>query len=180
MIRIGIIGCGYWGINYIRVFNELPNVTVVSVCDVSEDRLRMIHNRFSHIFPVRVKEELLADKEIDAVVVSTEASTHYEIAKACLLHDKHVLVEKPLTTSVREGEELVKLAEERKVKLMVGHTFLYNPGICKMKEYMSEDKVGLVYYMVATRTHLGLIRKDVNAIWDLAPHDISIFSFLLE
>ncbi|ODS33885.1 MAG: oxidoreductase [Candidatus Scalindua rubra] len=180
MIRIGIIGCGYWGINYVRVFSELPDVTVACVCDTSEDRLRIMHRKFPYVFPTKLLEELLADEQVDAVVVATEASTHYSITKACLLHNKHVLVEKPLTTSIEEGEELVKLAEEKKIKLMVGHTFLYNPAIRKIKEYLSDDDVGSIYYLEATRTHLGLIRKDVNAIWDLAPHDISIFSFLLE
>jgi len=180
MIRIGIIGCGYWGINYVRVFSELPDVTVSRVCDTSDERLLKMHSKFPYVFPTKLTDELLADEEVDAVVVATEASTHYDITKACLLHNKHVLVEKPLTTTVDEGEELVKLAEERNLKLMVGHTFLYNPSIRKIKEYLSDDDIGSIYYLKATRTHLGLIRQDVNAIWDLAPHDISIFSFLLD
>ncbi len=180
MIRIGIIGCGYWGINYVRVFSELPDVTVSRVCDTSDDRLLKMHLKYPNVFPTKLMDELLADEEIDAVVVATEASAHYHITKECILHNKHILVEKPLTTNVEEGEELVNLAEERNLKLMVGHTFLYNPAILKMKEYMSAEDVGSIYYLKATRTHMGLIRNDVNAIWDLAPHDISIFSFLLE
>ncbi|MDR4504165.1 MAG: Gfo/Idh/MocA family oxidoreductase [Candidatus Scalindua sp.] len=180
MIRIGIIGCGYWGINYVRVFSELPGATVVRVCDMNEERLVMMHRKFPYVFPTKRLEELLSDEEVDAVVVSTEASTHYSITKACLLHDKHVLVEKPLTTSIAEGEELVQIAEERARKLMVGHTFLYNPAILKIKEYISNEDIGSIYYLHSTRTHLGLIRSDVNAIWDLAPHDISIFSYLLD
>ncbi|MBT6050733.1 MAG: Gfo/Idh/MocA family oxidoreductase [Candidatus Scalindua sp.] len=180
MIRIGIIGCGYWGINYVRVFSELPDVTVSRVCDTSDERLLKMHRKFPYVFPTKLMDELLADDEVDAVVVATEASTHYDITKACLLNNKHVLVEKPMTTSVEEGEDLVRLAEEKNLKLMVGHTFLYNPAIRKMKEYLTDDDIGSIYYLKATRTHLGLIRKDVNAIWDLAPHDISIFSFLLD
>lgn len=179
MINMGIVGCGYWGINYVRVFSELAQATVMRVCDLSEERLRFVHHKYSSVFPTRSLEELLSDRNIDAVVVSTPAVTHYEVVKACLLHDKHVLVEKPLSTHVEEGKELVQLAEERKRILMVGHTFLYNPGILKIKECLSRDEFGSVYYLHATRTHLGLIRNDVNAIWDLAPHDISIFSFLL-
>jgi len=180
MVRIGIIGCGYWGINYVRVFSELSDVTVSRVCDTSDERLQKMHQKFPYVFPTKLMDELLADAEVDAVVVATEASSHYEITKACLLSNKHVLVEKPLTTTAEESEELVRLAEEKNLKLMVGHTFLYNPSIRKMKEYLSDDNIGSIYYLKATRTHLGLIRKDVNAIWDLAPHDISIFSFLLD
>lgn len=179
MINIGIIGCGYWGINYVRVFSELPDVTVSRVCDKSDERLLKMHRKFPYVFPTKLIEELLADDEIDAVVVATEASSHYDITKACLLNNKHVLVEKPMTNTVEEGEELVKLSEENNLKLMVGHTFLYNPSVRKIKEYLSDD-IGSIYYLKATRTHLGLIRQDVNAIWDLAPHDISIFSFLLD
>jgi len=179
MIRVGIVGCGYWGINYVRIFSELAQATVVRVCDLNEERLRLVHHKYSYVFPTKSLEELLSDPHIDAVVVSTPAVTHYEVVKACLLKNKHVLVEKPLSTLVEQGSELVQLAEERKRILMVGHTFLYNPGILKIKEYLSHNDFGAVYYLHATRTHLGLIRNDVNAIWDLAPHDIAIFSFLL-
>lgn len=179
MIRIGIVGCGYWGINYVRIFSELAQATVVRVCDLNEERLRHVHHKFPSISPTRSLEELLSDPNIDVVVVSTPAVTHYEVVKACLLKNKHVLVEKPLSTQVEQGSELVQLAEERKRILMVGHTFLYNPGILKIKDCLSRDELGTIYYLHATRTHLGLIRNDVNAIWDLAPHDIAIFSFLL-
>src|SRR3989339_1918390 len=132
MIRIGIVGCGYWGINYVRVFSELVQTTVVRVCDLNEERLRLVHRKFPYVFPARLLEELLSDPHVDAVVVATPAVTHYEVAKACLLHNKHVLVEKPLSTHIEQGKELVQLAEERQRILMVGHTFLYNPGILKI------------------------------------------------
>ena len=149
------------------------------VCDLNEERLRLVHRKFPYVFPTRLLDELLSDPHVDAVVVATPAVTHYEVVKACLLHNKHVLVEKPLSTHIEQGKELVQLAEERQRILMVGHTFLYNPGILKIKEYLSRNEFGSVYYLHATRTHLGLIRNDVDAIWDLVPHDISIFSFLL-
>ena len=180
MLNLGIVGCGYWGINYVRVFNELTDTSVRHVCDVSDQRLHMVHNRFPDIFPGKVLKDLLSDPKIDAVVVATPAGDHYTTVKSCLIHDKHVLVEKPLTTRVKEAEELVRLAEEKGLTLMVGHTFLYNPGITKVKECLTADDFGTVYYLHATRTHLGLIRQDVNAMWDLAPHDISIFSFLID
>ena len=130
MIRVGIVGCGYWGINYVRVFSELAQASVVMrVCDLNEERLRLVHHKYSSVFPTRSLEELLSDRNIDAVVVSTPAVTHYEVVKACLLlKNKHVLVEKPLSMQVKEGRDLVQLAEERQRILMVGHTFLYNPG----------------------------------------------------
>jgi len=178
-MKIGIVGCGYWGINYVRVFNELKDCLVTRVCDMSDQRLQVVHSRFPDVFPGRFLEDLVVDPEIDAVVVATPAAAHYTTARDALLHDKHVLVEKPLTTRVEDGDKLVNLAKERGLTLMVGHTFLYNPAIVKLKEYVTADDFGSVYYLHATRTHLGLIRQDVDAMWDLAPHDISIFSFLL-
>ena len=179
MVNIGIVGCGYWGINYVRVFSEISGTTVVRVCDIDENRLQIAHHRFPFVFPTSQLEELLTDNRIDAVVVATPAATHYDITKTCLDHDMHVLVEKPLSTRVEEGQELIDLAEKRKCRLMVGHTFLYNAGVHKVKEYLLREDFGSIYYLHATRTHLGLIRDDVDAIWDLAPHDVSIFSFLL-
>lgn len=179
MIEVGLIGCGYWGINYIRVFSELPDSAVATVCDVDQERLDMVKKRFPWVKVAGIFQQVLCDPELEAVVVATPTCTHYEIAKECLLHDKHVLVEKPLATKVEEGEELIELAREKQRILMVGHTFLYNPAIRKMKECIESDDFGQVYYLNATRTHLGLIRRDVNAIWDLAPHDVSIFNYLM-
>jgi len=178
-IRIGIIGCGYWGINYVRIFSELPNSQMVRVCDLSEERLNRVRQRFPLVESCKTIQQLLDDPRIDAVVVATPSSTHYEIAKECLLHDKHVLVEKPFVMEVAEGKELIDLAEERNRVLMVGHTFLYNPGIHKMKECIWDNDFGKIYYLYATRTNFGPIRTDVNALWDLVPHDLSIFGDLL-
>lgn len=177
---IGVIGCGHWGINYVRVFNELPNSQMTKVCDLKEERLDRVRQRFVSVEACDTTQQLLDDPRIGAVVVATPSSTHYEIAKKCLLHDKHILVEKPFVMAVAEGEELIFLAEERNKVLMVGHTFLYNPGIQKMKECIWDDDFGEVYYLHATRTNLGPIRKDVNVLWDLVPHDLSIFGELLE
>lgn len=179
-IGIGIIGCGYWGINYVRVFSELPNSQMLKVCDLAEERLNHIRQRFPAVETCNTIRQLLHGPRIDAVVVATPSSTHHEIVKECLLLDKHVLVEKPLVMEVAEGEELIALAQERNQVLMVGHTFLYNPGIQKMKSCIWDDDFGEIYYLHATRTNLGPIRKDVNALWDLVPHDISIFGYLLE
>ena len=178
-IGIGVIGCGYWGINYVRIFSELPSSQMIKVCDLSEERLTRVRQRFPLVETCNAIRQLLDHTRVDAVVVATPSSTHYEIAKECLLHDKHVLVEKPFVMEVVQGEELIDLAEERNKVLMVGHTFLYNPGIQKMKECIWDDCFGKIYYLHATRTNLGPIRKDVNVLWDLVPHDLSIFGDLL-
>lgn len=177
-VNIGIIGCGYWGINYVRVFNELPESNVLAVCDKRADRLDYVNQRYPTVNMTSIKD-ILDDVNIDAVVVTTQAATHFEIAKHCLLSKKHVLIEKPMTTSVDEGEKLIELAEKTGKVLMVGHTFLYNSGIRKVKEIISSEDFGKIYYLYATRTNLGPIRSDVNAIWDLAPHDVSILCYFL-
>lgn len=178
--RIGIIGCGRWGQNYVRVFSELT-APVVAVCDQDEARLQMIRRRYLGVRTFLDFRELLAEETIDAVVVATPTSTHYELSKSALLARKHVLVEKPMVLDPAHGRELIELAERLGLVLMVGHVFLYNPGIVKLKEYITDstDGVGQIYYLYATRTNLGPIRKDVNVVWDLAPHDVSIFSYLL-
>ncbi|MEW6606253.1 MAG: Gfo/Idh/MocA family oxidoreductase [bacterium] len=179
MIKIGIIGCGHWGPNYVRNFNALADCKVVECCDLSEEQLNKIKKQFPDITTQTDYLKMLKNPEIDAVVVATSTITHYQIAKDVLEHDKHVLIEKPITYLPKEGQELVKLSNQKGKILMVGHTFLYNAGIRKVKEYIDDGSIGKIYYLHATRTHLGLIREDVNVIWDLAPHDISIFSYFL-
>jgi len=178
--RIGIVGCGRWGQNYVRVFSELA-APVVAVCDQEEERLRMIRRRYPGVRTFLDLRELLEEETVDAVVVATPASTHYELSKMALLAGKHVLVEKPLVLDPAHGRELIAFAERLGLVLMVGHVFLYNPGIVKLKRYVADgvNGVGQIYYLYATRTNLGPIRKDVNVVWDLAPHDVSIFSYLL-
>jgi predicted dehydrogenase len=158
--RIGIVGCGYWGVNYVRVFNELPDSVVTHVCDQRQERLEMILHRFRG-------------------TRTSLASGHFEVAKACLEHDKHVLVEKPITTNSSDASTLVDLAGDRNLVLMVGHTFLFNAGVQATKQHLDSQEAGRIYYLHATRTNLGPIRTDVNAVWDLAPHDVSIFDYLL-
>lgn len=179
MIEVGIVGCGYWGVNYVRVFNELPDSTVTRVCDQRLERLDFIKQRYPIVSTHTTLPDLLQDTHMRAVVVSTPTSSHYEVAKACLQAGKHVLVEKPLTASVEQCEELIQLAAEAERVLMVGHTFLYNAGIRKLRGLVSGEEFGKIYYLHATRTNLGPIRQDVNAVWDLAPHDISIFDYIL-
>jgi predicted dehydrogenase len=179
-LDIAIIGPGYWGINYIRVFNELPEANVAIVCDQSPDRLDEVSRRFPGLTLTTAVQSALIRENVDAVVLCTPASAHYEVARRSLEAGKHLLVEKPITTRACEAEELINLAESQGVTLMVGHTFLYNSGVRKAKDYLGQDDSGRVYYVYSRRTNLGPFRKDVNALWDLAPHDVSIFNYLLD
>jgi predicted dehydrogenase len=176
-VGVAIIGCGYWGMNYVRIFQELPNARLVAVCDQRPQRLEEVVRRYPALQCRRDIREVLRLKGVDVVVVCTEASRHFAIAKSCLEAGKHALVEKPLTTSEQDASELIALAESKALTLMVGHTFVYNSGIRKLKECIGQSQV---YYLHAKRTNLGPIRWDVSALWDLATHDIAIFGYLLD
>ena len=178
-LGVAILGTGYWGINYVRVFQEMSRAEVVAVCDVNPARLQEVSHRFPGIELTTDLEEVLQMNAVDAVVICTQAKTHHEIARRCLTAGKHLLIEKPITTTVAQGEDLIDLAESKRVVLMVGHTFLFNSGVQKVKEYIDQAAVGQIYYLYSQRTNLGPIRHDVNALWDLAPHDVSIFNYLL-
>src|SRR5437763_1516725 len=176
---IAVIGCGYWGMNYVRIFNELAESRVAAVCEQSPERLKEVARRFPNVYLTTQIDDVLSQPDVHAVVVCTEASSHYNVARRLLSAGKHLLVEKPLTTTSRDAENLIELADSHSVTLMVGHTFIFNAGIRKVKEYVQQEG-GRVYYLYARRTNLGPIRRDVNALWDLAPHDIAIFNYLLD
>jgi predicted dehydrogenase len=178
-IGIAVLGCGYWGINYVRVLSEMPDVQVV-VCDQRVDRLRDVVRRFPRAMVATNVDDALGHESVTAAIICTEANSHFKIARQCLLAGKHVLVEKPIATKVAEADALMALARSKQLILMVGHTFLYNPGVRKVKDYIRTREIGRVYYLYARRTNLGPIRHDVNALWDLAPHDISIFNYLMD
>lgn len=178
--RLGVIGCGHWGPNHIRNFSLLPDAQVVAVADISRERLAAIQQQYPLVTPYEDYHELLARDDIHAVVVSTPTRTHYRIAKDALLAGRHVLCEKPISYCSQEGRELIRLAEERQLLLMVGHVFLFNNGILKLKELLTGGEIGRLYYVTAKRTNLGPIRQDVNSVYDLASHDISIINFLLD
>jgi predicted dehydrogenase len=179
-LGIAVLGCGYWGINYVRVFSELHESRVCVVCDKRPDRLREVERRFPWVETTTDIEKALRLDGVDAAIICTEATTHYNAVQQCLEAGKHVLVEKPLSTSVVDAEALIAKAETTEKILMVGHTFIYNPGIRKIKEYIATPGIGRIYYLYSSRTNLGPIRRDVNALWDLAPHDVAIFNFLLD
>ena len=177
-IRVGVVGCGYWGPKLVRNFQSIPGADMYMVVDLREDRLEHIRGLYPGIKTTTDYETLLRSP-VEAVAVATPVSTHYRMAKAALLHDKHVLVEKPLTINSEEAKELIALAEERERILMVGHTFEYNPAVEYLKRFIADGELGRVYYINCTRVNLGIFQKDINVIWDLAPHDVSILLYIL-
>lgn len=178
-IRFGVIGWGYWGPKIARNLNSLPHASVTYVADTDAHRLTSIAVNQPWVQTTTQIEELFRS-DVDAVVIVTPVSTHFRLAREALLHGKHVLVEKPLTASVSEAEELVKLAQEQQRVLMVGHTFQYNPAVNELRKLVQSGELGRIYCIEAERVNLGLFRNDINVIWDLAPHDISILLYLLD
>ena len=180
MINVAVIGCGYWGPNLIRNLSQNKDVKIHTLCDLSEDRLKAMHKFFPQANFVKNTKEVFDSNEIDAVVVAVGVKLHYGLAKQALSSGKHCLVEKPLALNYKEALELAELAEKRKLVLMVSHTFLYNAAVRKLKEYIKSKELGKVLYTYASRLNLGIIRRDVNALWNFAPHDISIMCYLLD
>ena len=177
-IRVGVIGAGYWGPNLIRNFYEIPEADLKMVCDLRQERLDHIQSRYAGIHTSRDYREIL-NSDIEAVVISTPVSTHYRLAMECMRAGKHVLVEKPLAGNSAEALEMIATARELKKVLMTGHTFVYNPAVVALKEIIASGEIGRVYYINGTRVNLGLYQPDVNVVWDLAPHDISILLYIL-
>lgn len=180
MINVGIIGLGYWGPNYVRIVNELEQVKLESCCDLDKGNLKKFTNLYPFVKTTSNYKELISDERIDAVIITTPPHTHYQIAKDCLEKDKHVLVEKPLANNSNDAKDLVKISEQKGKILMVGHVYKYNPGIRKLKELISSGDLGDIFYITSERMGLGPIRKHGNALWDLATHDISIATYLLD
>ncbi len=177
-LRIGVIGWGYWGPKLARNLDSLPHVEVAMVADADAGRLANLAISEPEV-QLTTQVEDIWRSDVDGVVVATPVRTHYRLAKDALLHGKHVLVEKPLTSSVMEAEELVALAKEHQRVLMVGHTFEYNPGVNELRNLVRNGDLGNIYCIEAERLNLGLYRSDTNVIWDLAPHDVSILLYLL-
>src|SRR4029077_14472188 len=179
IIRVAVLGAGEWGPNLIRNFHNKHTSEVVWVIDRDAARLDEVHARFPDVQVGEDADQALRDPSVHAVVVATPTSTHYALAKKALERRKHVLVEKPLTTEVKQGLELLELARSQRLALMVGHVFVYNPAIRKVKEYLDAGHLGKAYYVSMVRTNLGPVRLDVNAAWDLAAHDLSITNYWL-
>jgi predicted dehydrogenase len=178
-ITIAQIGCGYWGPNVLRNFSAQQGCWVKFVAEISPERRAYVRANFPRSEVTDSLDAVLDDPEIDAVIVATPASSHYQLAKQVLESGKHAFVEKPLATSTPEADELVKLAESAGKTLMVGHTFLYNAAVRYAKKLLAEDELGHLYYIYSQRLNLGQVRSDVNAWWNLAPHDVSILMYFM-
>jgi predicted dehydrogenase len=179
-VRIGQIGFGYWGPKLLRSLLAIPGVRMVGVADLDGRRLLEAQRDAGWLWTTGDYRALLARRDIDAIVISTPAPSHAQIAREALVAGKHVLVEKPLTLSVAEGAELIALADERRLVLMVGHTFLYNAAVRRLKTCMVEGELGDILHMSARRLNPGRVRSDVNVLWSSAPHDVSVILYLLD
>src|SRR5436190_2731101 len=179
-ISVGVVGCGYWGPNLIRNFRQLPDCNLKLMCDTSESRLAHLRSLYPEVEGHKDFGHLLNGAGLDAVIIATPVRSHYALAKASLMAGKHTFIEKPMASSAAECEELVQIAEERGLVLMIGHTFLYSPAVRKIKEIVDLGDIGEIRYISSRRLNLGLFQKDINVAWDLAPHDISIILHILE
>ncbi len=180
VIRLGVIGYGYWGPNMVRNFSEVDGCEVVAVSDFRDDRVALAKSRCPGIRTTSDTDELIRDDEIDAVVIASPVSTHFSLSKQALENGKHVLVEKPMTKTASESEELLHLAEEKERILLVDHTFVYTGAVRKIKEIIDSGQLGELYYYDSMRVNLGLLQQDVDVLWDLAVHDIAILKYLLK
>ena len=178
MIDIAVVGCGYWGPNLIRNFGALEQVRVKYVCDLDADRLNDMKRLYPQVETTCEIDRVLGDEDIQAVVVALPTRLHYEMGKRSLLAGKHTFIEKPLASSVAQCEELVHLAEQANLTLMVGHTFIYSTPVRTIKEIVRSGELGELQYINSRRLNLGLFQKDINVTWDLAPHDISIILYI--
>jgi len=180
LVNVGVIGCGHWGPNHIRIFSSLANSRAVSCADVSDERLAAIRTLYPQILATKDYKDILKDPKVDAVCIAVPTNAHYDFTKEALEAGKHVLCEKPLALNPQECEYLKELTERKKKILMVGHVFVFNTGIVALKKYVQSQELGQIHYAHSERTNLGPFRYDVNALWDLAPHDISIFNYLFD
>jgi predicted dehydrogenase len=179
-IGVGVIGCGYWGPNLVRNFSRNPHTEVLAVCDSRRDRATRVGGEFRVPTVTDDVNVLIATPGVDLVVVATPSFTHFQLARAALLAGKHVLVMKPLTTTAEHAEELCQLADRMGLQLAVDHTFVFTGAVRHMKALIDAGEIGDLYYFDSVRINLGLIQTDVNVVWDLAPHDVSIMDYLIE
>jgi predicted dehydrogenase len=180
MIRVGVIGYGYWGPNIVRNLHALDSAQVVAVCDRSPEAQKRAKRAFPCMEVTSDATEILRSACIDAVAIITPVWTHFELAKAALQNDKHVFVEKPFTSNSDQAEVLIELAQKRNLKIMVDHTFLFTGAVRKIRQLIDEGELGDLYYYDSMRVNLGLFQHDINVIWDLAPHDLSIMDYLIQ
>jgi predicted dehydrogenase len=179
MTNVAIIGYGYWGPNLLRNYLEVPGVSVKWVCDPQPEALDKVRRRYPAQATTQSFEEVLDDAAVDAVVIATPISTHFSLARAALQGGKHVFVEKPMTSSKADAEELVQLAHQTGLTLMVGHTFVFSPPVRKVGDLIHRGQLGDIHFITSSRVNLGLHQKDVSVVWDLATHDLSILYYWL-
>lgn len=180
MLNAGVVGVGYWGPNIIRNFMSSNKFKVVSCSDLKQDRLDFITSNYPTIRPTLNYKEVINNTDIDVIAICTPVYSHHEIAMAALEEGKHILIEKPMTSTSAQAEELINLAEKKKLTILVDHTFLYTGAVRKIKEIVDSGKIGDIYYFDSVRVNLGLFQHDVNVVWDLAPHDISIMDHIID
>ena len=180
MIRIGVIGYGYWGPNIVRNLVSQKDVKVTTVCDVNPKALRKVKDLYPNIALTKDYKKAITSPEIDAVAIVTPISQHYPLAKMALENGRHIFIEKPFTATVKQAEELIKVAEKNKCQIMVDHTFIFTGAVQKIKEIINKNVLGELNYYDSTRVSLGLFQHDVNVIWDLAPHDFSIIDYIIK
>jgi predicted dehydrogenase len=179
MVRVAVVGAGYWGPNFIRVIEELGDSELVAVCDKDPAKLEKVTNQYPLINVTEDFEKLIGRDDLDAVIVATGSEAHHPVAKACLERDKHVLVEKPISLRSADAAELVEIARDRNKVLLVGHLLRYHSGVIKLKEYIDNKTLGDLLYVYTTRVNLGKVRKEENAMWSFATHDIYVVMYLL-
>ena len=180
MVNIGVIGCGYWGPNLLRNFHGLAGANISCVCDLNPERLKFTKSKYPHTKTTRQARDIFKDKSIDAVAITTPATSHFALVQEALRHNKHVLVEKPLAANTKQAKKLCELSQKRKKVLMVDHTFIYTGAVRKIKEIIDKGELGKIFYFDSVRMNLGLFRHDVNVVWDLAPHDLAIIDYLID
>jgi len=180
VIKFGVIGYGYWGPNVVRNLDQLEGSKVVAVCDKSPTARKRIQKTYPHVRVLTETADLMSSTEVDAIAIVTPVWSHYELTKAALQNGKHVFVEKPFTSDSAQAEELIELAAKKNLKIMVDHTFLFTGAVKKISQLLEEGTLGKIYYYDSMRVNLGLFQHDVNVIWDLAPHDLSIIDHLIK
>ena len=179
MIKVGVIGCGYWGPNLIRNFHQNDRSEMVMAVDLNEERLKYIESLYPHIKTTTNYRDIIDNLEIDAVAIATPVNTHKEFAIKAMEQGKHVFIEKPMASSVADAKTMIAHSDKRGLCLMVGHTFEYAAAVWKIKQIIDSGELGKIYYINSQRLNLGLFQQDINVVWDLAPHDISIILYLI-
>jgi predicted dehydrogenase len=180
MVKVAVVGVGYWGPNFVRNMDELPDADLVAVCDSDSSKFDRLSSLYPHLNFTDSLESVLDNKDIEAVVIATGSDSHYAVAKECIVRNKHVLVEKPIALKSQHAQELIDLAAERDRVLLVGHLLRYHRGVQKLKDYIDDGYLGKILYIYTSRVNLGRIRKEESALWSFATHDISVVNYLLD